>query len=231
MSPTQYGRYVMQNRTVLRVGAWAAILGGILGIVVNAFNPLRPKADELGDPFAPLHAAAISGSWEVVQIGVIVALLFFLAAFYTITRSIPDNPAQGWASFGLGAVFLGITLSVAGFAIYAGLPSAIEELGVDALVGVGVAVGGLLTGSQIVLFGVGGLLYGAAIVSSKTYPTWLGWAIGAGGVAGLVAGFMDAFIGPTVATNFVLFPVSSGLLILSVIYIGVLMLRKTPATP
>jgi hypothetical protein len=215
-----------KDRTVLRVGAWAAIVGGVLGIVVNAFNPLRPDAEALGDPFAPLDAAATSGSWKVVQIGVLVAFLFFLAAFYAITRSIAGNPARAWASLGLGAVFLGITLSVAAFAVYAGLPSAVEELGVDSLVGVVVVAGGLLTGSQIILFGVAGLLYAVAIVSSEAYPTWLGWVVGAGGAVGLVSGFMDAFAGPTVATNFVLFPISSGLLILSVMYIGVLMLRE-----
>lgn len=51
------------------------------------------------------------------------------------------------------------------------------------------------------------------------------------GLVGLVAGFMDFFAGATVASSLILFPVSSGLLTLIVIYIGVLLFRKTSALP
>lgn len=50
------------------------------------------------------------------------------------------------------------------------------------------------------------------------------------GVVGLVAGFMDFFAGATEVSTFVLFPVSSGLLTLVVLYIGVLLFRKA-STP
>lgn len=218
----------MEDRTVLRVGAWAAIVGGILAVLVNVFAP-RPSGADLGDPAAQVELAATTSGWELIQVGVLVALLILLAAFYAITRSIEDTPAKGWARLGLGAVVLATTIGVAGFAINVGLADGADVLGADILAGVAFVVGGLFTGWVLAYFGLAAGLYGIALTTSSAYPTWLGWITSLAGLVGLVAGFMNFFAGATEVSFFVLFPVSSGLLTLVVLYVGVLLFRKASA--
>jgi hypothetical protein len=228
MSPDDVRRCVMEDKTVLRVGAWAAIIGGVLAVLVNILAPRNSGAD-LGDPAAAVDLATDNGNFEWTSVGVLVALLILLAAFYAITKSIEDVPAKGWARLGLGAVLVATTVGVVLFAINTGLADGADLLGADVAAGVAFVVGGLETGWIITYFGLAALLYGIALTTSDTYPTWLGWITVLSGLVGLVAGFMDFFAGATEASSFILFPVSSGLLTLVVLYIGLLLFRKASA--
>lgn len=219
----------MEDRTVFRVGAWAAIIGGILAVVVNVFGP-RPASDNLGDPAAQLDVVATSNAWELIQIGVVVALLLILAGFYAVTKSVKDAPASAWAGFGLGAAVIGTTLGVATFAINASFAAGVDAVGVDALASAAVISGGLFNAWVITYFGLAALLYGLALATSDGYPSWLGWVTVLAGLVGLVTGFIDAFAGATEVSTFVLFPISSGLLTLVIIYLGVLLLGKASAS-
>jgi hypothetical protein len=218
----------MEDKTVFRVGGWAAIIGGILAVVVNVFAP-RPAADDLGDPTALLDVVATSSAWELIQIGVVVALLIILAGFYAVTKSVKDAPASAWASFGLGAAVVGTTIGVATFAINANLASGLDSVGADALASAAVITGGLFNVWVITYFGLAALLYGLALAASDEYPSWLGWVTVLAGLVGLVTGFIDAFAGATEVSTFVLFPISSGVLTLVIIYLGVLLLGKATA--
>jgi len=73
--------------------------------------------------------------------------------------------------------------------------------------------------------------FGIAMITSTAYANRLGWVTIVAGVAGLAAGFMDSLLGLTTASTFVLFPISSGLFTLIVLYIGVLLLRRASASP
>lgn len=215
----------MEDRTVFRVGGWAAIIGGILAVVVNVLAP-RPAADDLGDPTALLDVVATTSAWELIQIGVVVALLIILAGFYAVTESVKDAPASAWARFGLGAAVIGTTIGVAAFAINASFGQAVDAVGVDALASAAVISGGLFNAWVITFFGLAALLYGLALAASSEYPSWLGWVTVLAGLVGLATGFIDAFAGATEMSTFVLFPTSSGLLTLVIIYLGVLLLGK-----
>ncbi len=219
----------MEDRTVFRVGAWAAIIGGILAVVVNVFAP-RPAADDLGDPTALLDVVATTSAWELIQIGVVVALLIILAGFYAVTESVKDAPASAWARFGLGAAVIGTTIGVAAFAINASFGQAVDAVGVDALASAAVISGGLFNAWVITYFGLAALLYGLALAASSEYPSWLGWVTVLAGLVGLATGFIDAFAGATEVSTFVLVPISSGLLTLVIIYLGVLLLGKASAS-
>ena len=219
----------MEDRTVFRVGAWAAIIGGILAVVVNVFAP-RPAADDLGDPTALLDVVGTTSNWELIQIGVVVAVLIILAAFYAVTKSVRDAPASAWARFGLGAAVIGTTIGVATFAVNASFASGVDSVGADAMASAVVISGGLFDAWVITYFGLAALLYGLALAASNEYPSWLGWVTILAGVVGLVTGFIDAFAGATEASTFVLFPISSGLLTLVIIYLGVLLLGKASAS-
>lgn len=214
----------MEDRTVFRVGGWAGIIGGILAILVNVFYP-RPESANLGDPVAYLQLADAQ-AWEWLHLALIATLLIILAVFYAVTKTIDDGPASAWARFGLGAVVIGTAIALAGFGIQATFGQGLDELGADALASGAYIGGGLLNVWVITYFGLGALLYGLAIAASKAYPSWLGWVTALGGLVGIVSGAVDIVAGPNSASTFVLFPISSGILTLVIIYLGVLLLRR-----
>lgn len=201
----------MEDRIVYRVGAWGAIIGGILAIVVNVFRTE--------------HATV---SHQRAMIGIIVLSLFILLGFFALTRSIDGAPASAWGRLAWGTALIGVTFSVASHAIYAALDRDHDLLGADVLDGVELIADSLFFAWAITNFGAAALLYGVAMATSASYPTWLGWVTVAGGVVGLVAGFMHAFAGAT-STSRLLFAISAGVFSLIIIYVGVLLLRRSSA--
>jgi hypothetical protein len=192
----------------------------VLAILVNVFYPRLDSAN-LGNPAANIQLAADTQYWEWLHVALVATLLIILAAFYAVAKAIVDPSAAAWARFGLGAVVIGTTLGIAGFGILATL-GGIGESSAEAVVNVG---GGLLNVWVMAYFGLGALLYGLAIADSDRYPSWLGWVLMLGGLVGIVSGAVDMVIGPNTAVTYILFPVSSGILTLALIYLGVLLLR------
>lgn len=215
----------MGDKTVLRIGAWAAIVGGIIAILVNVFAA-RPSSGELGDPLASVNLAMTTKGWELTEIGVAVALLILLAAFYAITKSIVTAPAKGWARLGLGAILMATTIGVTGFVINAGMPDGAGFLGAEGMAGAAFVAGAILKSWTLTYFGLGAFLFGIALTLSDGYPTWLGGATLLAGLVGLVDGFMEIVSGASKTTTYFLFPIASGLLTLIILYVGVLLFRK-----
>lgn len=201
----------MEDRIVYRVGAWGAIIGGILAIVVNVFRTEHATESHLR-----------------AMIVIIVLSLLILLGLFALTRSIDGAPASAWGRLAWGTALIGITFSIASHAIYAALDRDHELMGADVLHGVELIADSLFFAWAITFFGATALFYGLAIAASPSYPTWLGWVTAAGGVVGLVTGFMHAFAGAT-STSELLFAISAGLFSLIIIYVGVLLLRRSPA--
>jgi len=200
----------MEDTIVYRVGAWGAIIGGVLAILVNVFRPE--------------HATA---SHQFAMISVVVLSLLILLGLVALTRSMDDSPAaSAWAGFGWAFGLVGVTFSIASHAIYAALDRDHDLLGAGVLGGVELVADSLFFVWAISFFGATALFYGLAMATSAIYPTWLGWVTVAGGVVGLVTGFMHAFAGAT-STSQLLFAISAGVFSLVIIYLGVLLLRRS----
>jgi hypothetical protein len=75
--------------------------------------------------------------------------------------------------------------------------------------------------------GITPMLFGMAIAGSRVYPAAFGWPVVALGLVSVVAGVLGTFDGPS-ATFFLLFIISSGLLTLWVLAVGILMWRQVP---
>lgn len=217
----------MEDRIVFRVGAWGAIVGGILAIVVNVLGP-RPDSGDVSDLQATVNVAATSGKWETTMVGIVVVSLLMLLAFFALTRSIGDSPGEAWARLGWAFGLVGITIGIATHAIYTGLHRGAEAMGGDALGGVALVADGLFFAWAITLFGAAALCYGLALAASEVYPTWLGGVTMAGALVGLLAGFMHAFDGST-STSLLLFGISAGVFSLVIIYVGIRLLRQSTA--
>ncbi len=218
----------MADRIVLRVGSWTAIIGGLLALVVNVVSP-RPDSSKIGDPRAFLDTASNTTGWELIQLGVIVALLLLLVAFHAITKTIEGGHASYWAHLGLGAVTVGTALGLVTFAIGTQWSVAVGALGIDSVVASYSVTSGVFLIWSFVYFGVAAALYGYAFKLSNTYPDWLGWLAMLAGLAGLVFGIIESLSGVSTFTTFVLFPIASGLTTLIVIYVGYLMGRRAMA--
>lgn len=201
----------MDDRVLYRVGAWGAIIGGILAIVVNVFRPE--------------HATE---SHQLAMIGIIVLSLLLLLGFFALTWSIDGAPASAWGHLAWGFALIGVTFSIASHAIYAALDRDHDLMGAEVLDGVELIADSLFFAWAITFFAATALLYGLAMATSRSYPTWLGWVTVAGGVVGLVTGFMHAFAGAT-STSKLLFAISAGVFSLVIIYMGVLLLRRSSA--
>lgn len=217
----------MEDRAVYRVGAWGAIIGGVLAIVVNAFGP-RPDPDAVGDLGATVDVATSNGRWEITMVGIIVVSILILLALYALTRSVDGSPASGWGHLAWGTAVVGVTIGIAAHATYAGLHRGADMVSPDVLDGVALVADGLFAAWAITLFGATPLLYGLALRRSVDYPTWLGWATIGGGILGLIAGFTHAFAGAT-AASVVLFGVGAAIFALAILWVGVLLLRRVSA--
>lgn len=215
----------MEERIVYRVGAWGAIIGGILAILVNVFRQGR-SSDAVSHLRSTVDMAATSGRWELTMVGIIVASLLLLLAFFALTQSVDDSRASAWGRLAWVTALVGTTIGIAYHAIYTGLQRGAEVMRAEALDSVALVGDGLYSAWAITLFGATALFYGLAMATSSRYPTWLGWVTVAGGVAGLVTGFMHAFAGVT-STSRLLFAISAGVFSLVVLYVGVLLLRRS----
>lgn len=209
----------MSDRSIRLVGGWAAVIGGVLAVVVNVLQPRN-----LDEPTAV--TAVNTTGWELLQVGVMVVILLALLAFYVVTMTIESSPARNWARIGLGAALIGSTVGLAQFSILASFGRSAAP---EAMVSASVVEGGLFRVWVITFFGLAALLYGLAFIASVEYPTWLGWVALIAGVVGLVTGFSDTLVGLTEVSAFVLFPITSGLTTLVIIYLGVRLLRQ-PST-
>jgi len=199
----------MEDRIVYRVGAWGAIIGGVLAILVNVFRPE--------------HATA---SHQFAMISVVVLSLLILLGLVALTRSMDDSPAaSAWAGFGWAFGLVGVTFSVASHAIYATLDRDHDLIGANVLDGVELIGDSLLFAWTISFFGATALFYGLAMTSSSMYPSWLGRVTVGSSMVGFVAGFMGAFAGAT-STSQLIFAISAGVFSLVIIYVGVLLLRR-----
>src|SRR5438445_13123521 len=90
----------MPERTLTRIGAAAAVLGAVLGLVVNV---LHPRVNDPANTKAFLRQVAESTIWVGDHVGIIFALLLVTGGLVAGYRSITSAPRGSWARRGFGA--------------------------------------------------------------------------------------------------------------------------------
>lgn len=228
----------MPERSVLRAGAMAAVVGAILALV---FNILHPRAtDAIDDPEAELRLVADSGIWLFDHVALLVAVLLAFFGLWAISRSFGREPAVSWArvafvSAVVGATVLLVTLGIDGIGTkvmadeWAAAGGGSDTAAFFAARAVSETGFGLFTVSILAFFAVTPVLFGVAVLGDDTYPTWLGWAAVLSGVVGGIAGFVQAFAGISFAATFVLFPIASIVFTLWALVMGVMLWGKASA--
>jgi hypothetical protein len=185
----------MGDRSVLRMGGAAAVVGGVLALLGNL---LAPRWTNIDDP-ERYRKIADSGVWRVDGLILVFAGILIVAGTVAIAKSLEGGGVDGLAMYGRLAAVVGGTLALLDFGMTA---SAIKDSADSFAASTGAnqvsafwatnaldhTLGAVFNTWSIVLLGVSPLLLGAAALRTRRYPSWLGWAAVVGGVVCLATG-------------------------------------------
>jgi hypothetical protein len=207
----------MAQRTLFRVGAIAAMVGAVLGLI---FNLLHPRASGIDTSQEELDLVADSGIWLFDHFMLAWALAISFLGLVAIARSFTGEAGESWGRLALAAAIVSIavgfvTVTVDGMAMKEvadnwadagrGTDSTAFATG-DAVAQVSLAMFTAVIGS---LFGLTATLFGIATLASRDYPKWLGYAALVAGILGFVTASITYLSGPSDFTFNVLFAASS----------------------
>ena len=182
----------MLDRSVLRWGGLAAMVGAAVGTVANL---MHPRSDDLGSAQGLVDLAADSGLWVIDHYLIAWSIALAGIGIIALMRSLVQEPARSWGwiaiAFTIGSVTVGYLLAaIDGTA----LKDAAENGGEEALAVAQVSAG-LFTAMMGSLFGLTPVLIGIALMSTTQYPKWLGTVALASGVIGLFTASYQYLVG------------------------------------
>ena len=215
----------MLDRSVLRWGGMAAMVGAVLGL---AGNLMHPRGSEFSAQ-AEIALVNDSGVWLLDHFLIAWSFAFALVGLVAIGWSFTDAVGQSWGRIAtasaIGSVTVGyVTIAVDGMAMEAAAATG-GAVG-EAVAHVGLALFTATIGS---LFGLTPVLFGIALLSSDTYPKGLGYLILAGGLLGMLAASVQYLSGPSTLITNVVFVASSLLFTVWVFLMGWRLWSGAPA--
>ncbi|MDQ1373021.1 MAG: hypothetical protein QOJ09_359 [Actinomycetota bacterium] len=177
------------DRSFYRVGGAAAVVGGILALVGNLLAPRWTNINDV-DRYRKI---ADSGIWRADGIILVFAIILITAGTVAVARSLEGGGVDGLAVFGRLAAVVGASLALLDFGVttyaikeqataFAGATGAQQVPAFWATNGLDHFLTALFNTWSIVLLGVAPLLLGLAVLRTRRYPTWLGWAAVVGGI-------------------------------------------------
>jgi Domain of unknown function (DUF4386) len=227
-----------EDRWVLRMGGWAAIVGSLLGMVGNLVHPATP----MDDPEGVAQVIADSGMWVPIHLAIVLGIVLMLGGLVAVRYSIREGVAGALARFGLVAAIAGVTIGLIlvhldGVGAYqlaqewAESPSGERSLALG-LVHVNETINFALASLfNLVFAGVTFILFGLAVLLSKVYPRWLGWPALLAGVLSIAAGGIQAAVGEPTDTSRVVTIIGPTVITLWLLVMGIEVLRKSRDAP
>jgi hypothetical protein len=215
---------------ILRLGAVAAIVGSLAGMVGNLIHPVTP----LDDPSGVAHAIAHSQAWTGIHLVIVAGILLMLGGLLALYLSIPDGLAAALARIGWAAAIVGIAIGLV-LVILDGVaakqladswaaaapdekPSALRDVSANETVNFALA-----SLFNIVFAGATFILYGLAVATSHVFPRWLGWIAVVAGTGSIAAGLIQALVGEPTTASRVLTIIGPTVITLWLAIMGVLM--------
>ncbi|MGH2685229.1 MAG: hypothetical protein ACRDJP_07175 [Actinomycetota bacterium] len=220
----------MADRTVLRIGSWAAIVGALGAMIANV---LHPRFDSFADPVTEeIRIAGESDMWVPIHVAILISLALIAFGLFAVARSMKGGTGEGAARVALGGLLISTPIALLGVAIDGYVPKAFaDSIGTGAVDPAGGAAAAVHLGwaafmALVITFqGVTPALFGAAVVADRTWPTWLGWGAIVVGLIAAIAGLIGLLDGAS-AAFFLVFTISAGILTLWVLALGVLLARR-----
>jgi len=200
---------ITTQRWVFRLGAVAAIVGSLAGMVGNLIHPATP----LDDPPGVARAIADSDAWTPIHLIIVLGIMLMLGGLLALYRSIPGGLARALAQFGWAAAIAGIAVGLVlvildGVAAkqladeWAGAPAEEQAAALRVVLANETTNFALASLFNILFAGATFILYGLAVALSDVYPRWLGWVAVTAGLGSVGAGLIQALAGePTVASR------------------------------
>jgi len=215
-----------------RISGALFIIGAMMGLVGNALHPHTAGLDGA----ATVQAIAQNGAWVAIHLTIIVAILLIIGGLIGLTERLIGTSGGPLARLGVAAALLGgavVTVSTAmdGFVMKAlslssaAAPAAETATALRVATAVKAVDFGLWSIGILVFFGVAFACFGVAVIASRRFPAWFGWiaVVGAGGSA--VAGLLQIAANGEVQAAETTLLVSTLLLTLWTLALGVWMWR------
>jgi len=223
---------------VLRIGSVAGIAGALFGMVGNLAHPTTPAASQDAEGLA--RTIAHSGSWIPGHLLILLGLIGMLGGLVAIARSIRGGLPGALAQLGSIAAVAGATVGLLLLAIDGVAAKHLAQAAATAPFGEQAAALHALLAEEAINFALGTLFYilfagvtfvllGLAVAWSRVYPRWLGWMAVVAGAGSVVVGLMQAQVGETNTVTRIPSIIFPTVITLWLAWMGVLLLRKTPA--
>ena len=197
----------MLDRSVLRWGGMAAMVGAALGVI---FNLLHPRTDDYSIQ-SELEMVADSDIWLFDHFMLAWALAFALIGLVAIGWSFEEGPAQAWGRIATASAIGGITVAYVTIGLDGmALKDVADAMGdgpeamatARAVAHINFALFTATIGS---LFGLTPVLFGLAGMASDRYPKGLAYVAFGAGLLGLLAASIQFLSGPSTLTVNVLY--------------------------
>ena len=209
------------------------IAGALIGLVGNALHPHTTDPDAA----AIVRAISQNGAWVWIHLAIIMAILLIIGGLLGLAEQLNGTPAAPLARLGVAAALVGgavVTISTAvdGFGMKALALSSTAAPAAEAVTAQRIAISvrhadfGIWSIGMLVFFGVAFACFGLAVRESRQFSSWFGWVavVGAGGAT--VAALLQIAASEEVQAAESIFLVSSVLLTLWALAVGVQMWRR-----
>jgi hypothetical protein len=233
MGVTTMAEASIEQRWILRVGGWSAVVGAILGGIGNLVHPVTP----MDDPVGVARVIADSEAWVAVHLTIVLGIVLMLGGLIALYHSIRGGVAGALARFGLFAAVAGVTIGLVLVTLDGvAAPQLAKEWAAAPPEDQAVALGlvhvsetinfALASLFNLVFAGVTFILFGLAVALSGVYPRGLGWLVLVAGVASIGAGLVQAFTGEPTEVSRGLTIFGPTIITLWLLVIGILLVRK-----
>jgi hypothetical protein len=224
-------------RALLRICSASAMIGAILAMIGNALHPhtTNPTLETF------LSLVASRADWQATHVTVILAIFFILGGLFGLYRSLQLETAAGLAQLGFaiavaGSTVVAVNIASDGFAMkniadHWAIASAADQAAMLPAAEVLYQSNlGFYTVWIFLFLGIPFMLYGVALIQSKSYPLWLGWWGFISGLGCTIVGILQYLGGETslLTTMFLVFSIAITLWMLG---IGGFLWRKSNVAP
>lgn len=222
----------VNSSAVQRITGGLFIVGAVVGLVGNALHPHTADPDAA----AIVRAIGQNGAWVGIHLAIIVAILLIIGGLVGFADQLNGTPAAPLARLGLAAALVGgavVTVSSAidGFVMKAlalssaNAPAAETASALRIAIAVKDADFGIWSIGMLVFFGATFICFGLAVSASRRFAGWFGWVAIAGAGGAILAALLQIAASGEVQAAETIFLVSSLVLTLWTLAMGVLIWR------
>ena len=227
---------ITTQRWIFRLGAAAAIVGSLAGMVGNLIHPATP----LDDPPGVARVIADSDAWTPIHLIIVAGIMLMLGGLLALYRSIPGGLAGALAQLGWAAAIVGVTVGLIlvildGVAArqlaleWARAPAQEQAAALRIVLANETTNFALASLFNILFAGATFILYGLAVALSNVYPRWLGWIAVTAGLGSIGAGLIQAMTGESTAVSRILTIIGPTVITLWLAVMGILLARLARA--